>query len=238
MKSFTVILADIPIKVNCLYGSTYSFCKEYLSDKNFCYEITINEKDIDNERKLSNHVVSDNYLETLALYRKIAELLIDEDVILFHSSAIEVDGNAYLFAAPSGTGKSTHTKLWRELLTDKEVHMVNDDKPLLRIKDKEITVYGTPWNGRKHLSENRNAPVRGICFVSQGKENQIGFMKKEDIFPKMLKQTYRSTDKEKLSKTLNMLKQCVEIIPIYEMSCNISLEAAEMSYKFMTGKGR
>ena len=82
------------------------------------------------------------------IYRKIADALVDDGVILYHGSVIAVDGQGYLFTAKSGTGKSTHTALWRELFGERAV-MVNDDKPLLRVKDDQVTVYGTPWNGNR-----------------------------------------------------------------------------------------
>ena len=61
---------------------------------------------------------SDIYLETMAVYRKIEDKLLDYDTILFHGSAVAVDGVGYLFTAKSGTGKSTHTRLWREMLSE------------------------------------------------------------------------------------------------------------------------
>lgn len=74
-----------------------------------------------------------SYLETLAVYRKIVTRLVFSDILLIHGSAIAVDGKAYLFTAPSGTGKSTHTRMWREYFKDRAV-MVNDDKPLNKQK--------------------------------------------------------------------------------------------------------
>ena len=84
----------------------------------------------------------DDYLETLAVCRKIAERMPEYDTFLFHGSCIAVDGVGYLFTAKSGTGKSTHTRLWRELL-DNRATMVNDDKPLIRIADDGLVIYGT-----------------------------------------------------------------------------------------------
>lgn len=119
--------------------------------------ITITQSDIDFEREKSAREdikegipirhFSDAYLETLAVYRKIADYLLSCNTLLFHGSVITVDGEGYLFTAQSGTGKSTHTRLWREYFGERAV-MVNDDKPLLHITDSGMTAYGTPWDGK------------------------------------------------------------------------------------------
>ena len=83
-----------------------------------------------------------------------------------------MDGAAYLFTAPSGTGKSTHTRLWREVFGDR-VWMINDDKPMLRISENLVTAYGTPWNGKHHISRNASAPLKAIVQLNRGKENII-----------------------------------------------------------------
>ena len=117
-------------------------------------------------RSLKYKIENDEYLETLAVYRKIAEKMIDYDTILFHGSVIAVDGIGYLFTAKSGTGKSTHTRLWRELFGERAV-MVNDDKPLIKVSENGIIVYGTPWDGKHRLSTNTFVPLKGICFMSK-----------------------------------------------------------------------
>jgi hypothetical protein len=143
-------LADKIIKINPLYAYLKEYCRDYLITdtkelKNGLkpdFEIEVSKKDILYEREKSAREdellgmpirkFNDAYLETLAVYRKIAEKLLDYDTLLFHGSLIAVDGEGYLFTAKSGTGKSTHTKLWREYFGDRAV-MVNDDKPLLHL---------------------------------------------------------------------------------------------------------
>ena len=235
MTEFKIEIAEVVFKVVCLYESTREFCKEYLSEKVSQHCVEIKQDDIEFERKLSLFKMADQYLETLALYRKITELLIEEDVILFHCSAIEMDKKAYLFSGPSGIGKSTHVRMWREVFAEKNIHMINDDKPLIRFKEDGEYVYGTPWNGKGRLSENRGAPIQGVCFLSQGKENEIGRLSESEAFPLLLKQTYRSNDKNRLTRTIKLLQRMAIDIPVYKMTCNISHEAAIKSYNCMRG---
>lgn len=112
---------------------------------------------------------SDKYLETLAVYRKIARKLLEFDTLLFHGSVVAVDGTGYLFTAKSGTGKSTHTRLWRQLFGSRAV-MANDDKPLLKITDNGVIAYGTPWNGKHRLGSNISIPLRAICILGRGRD--------------------------------------------------------------------
>ena len=104
------------------------------------------------------------YLEELAIYRQIAEQAPERGVLLFHGSAVAVDGQTYLFTAKSGTGKSTHTRLWRQRFGDRAL-MVNDDKPLLRFTETEVLVCGTPWNGKHHLSAPVQLPLKALCVL-------------------------------------------------------------------------
>ena len=158
--SFRIALAGQVIGVSALYEQTRTFCKNYLTDAPASFEVAVTPADIafereknDREAAVEGHApgnFSDEYLETLALYRKIVERLLEWDTLLFHGSCISVDSKAYLFTAKSGTGKSTHTQLWKKWFGERAV-FINDDKPLLKISAQGVTVYGTPWDGKHRL---------------------------------------------------------------------------------------
>ena len=120
---FTIRLADITIGVKCIYESTKQYCREYLSSEEPDFRITVDRADIEMESRFdsSGKAWSDACLETLALYRKIAEEMPRRNVFLFHGSAVSVDGTAYLFMGQSGAGKSTHANLWCKYLTQPTV---------------------------------------------------------------------------------------------------------------------
>ena len=178
---------------------------------------------------------ADAYLETLAVYRKIAEYLPKDGTVLFHGSAIAVDGEAYLFAAKSGTGKSTHARLWRELLGDRAV-MINDDKPLLHIAPEGATVFGTPWNGKHRLGINGSAPLKTICFLERGEQNRIVRIEPKAAYPMLLQQTYRPASLESLKQTLTLLDTLMQTVAFYRLACNMKPEAAKVSYEAMKGR--
>lgn len=207
-------------------------CQFYLTDSSAQWTVQVSPQDIDLERSRADRPgYSDAYLETLAVYRKIAERMPAYDTFLFHGSAIAVDGAAYIFTAKSGTGKSTHTRLWREMLGERAV-MVNDDKPLIRVHpDGAATVYGTPWDGKHHLSSNIAVPVRAICILERAQENRIREISKAEALPMLLQQTYRPADPAALAKTLTLIDRLN--VKLYRLGCNMEKEAAEVSYNAM-----
>ena len=178
----------------------------------------------------------DEYLETLAVYRKIAEQMLSYDTILFHGSVIAVDGEGYLFTAKSGTGKSTHTRLWRETFGDRAV-MVNDDKPLLRITKDGVIAYGTPWDGKHRLSSNTSVPLKGICILERAAKNHIIRLdSKEQLrsaYPMMVQQTHKSGNPSSARRTMELIDRLMEAVPIYRLSCNMESEAAKVAYEGM-----
>lgn len=241
-NKFTIRLAGINIGISSLYPQTKMFCKEYLSENSADFSIEMTPEDIAFERiksaqsdKMEGIPVqefSDHYLETLGVYRKIVMQLLNHDIVLFHGSAIAVDGEAYLFTAKSGTGKSTHTRLWREQFGSRAV-MVNDDKPLLKITDGKVLVNGTPWDGKHHLSSNISVPLKAICILNRDHSNHIAPISAKEAYPILLQQTYRPSDMRHMTKTLQLLDQLIEHMDLYTLGCNMEPSAAIVAYEGM-----
>ena len=150
-----------------------------------------------------------------------------------HASAVVCEGEAFLFSASSGTGKSTHTALWCRLFP--ESYILNDDKPVLQPEMEKIIAWGTPFAGKTDLQVNRGIPLKGICFLRQGTENQIRRVTEAEALALMLNNTWRPGNREEMNLLLDMVEQVVTKINIYEMSCTREAEAAELSYKVMKG---
>ena len=235
---FTTKLAGKAIGVTCLYPSTREFCVGYLTDSQPDFEVSVTRKDIDFEREKSDKIYEyefrDAYLETLAVYRKIAEKMPCFDTFLFHGSAIAVDGEAYLFTAPSGTGKSTHASLWRKLYGDRAV-MINDDKPLISISDTGAVIHGTPWNGKHRLGNNITAPLKAICLLTRAEENSIREISSAEAYPTLIQQSYRPADPMALAMTMTLIDRLAVSARLYRLGCNMEPEAAEVAYNGMKG---
>lgn len=176
------------------------------------------------------------YLESLALYRKICALLLPMDIVLFHCSSLEMDGRAYLFTAPSGTGKSTHAALWRRVFGER-VRMINDDKPLLRREpDGSWRVFGTPYGGKDNLQQNISQTVRGIVLLERGRENRIVRVSAREAFPRLFAQTYHDPQAPAaLLCTMDLVGKLAEL-PVFRLECTISEQAVHIAYDALKGE--
>ncbi len=224
--------ADVNVRIESIYPAVHTLCADYAADGQADMDAVVTQADIDFERGRADWSGwTDAYLEELAVYRKMAEQMPRFDVILFHGSVIAVDGTAYLFAAASGTGKSTHARLWREMLGERAV-MVNDDKPLIRVRqDGGAIVYGTPWDGKHRLSRNMAAPLKAICILSRAEENHIRRIGKGEALPMLIQQTYRPIAREALRTTLNLIDRLDA--QFYHLGCNMDVSAAKLAYDAM-----
>ena len=152
MITFNIKLVNIVFEVNAFNISTKRYCKDYLTDEQSEYVITLTEQDLKSEMTYQSDGKVYVNEEISALYRKIADILVERNIIVFHSSAFSIDGYAYLLAARSGVGKTTHAKLLSEYLGDRFIY-INDDKPLVKVEE-DITVYSSPWNGKERRGNN------------------------------------------------------------------------------------
>ncbi|MGN0622193.1 MAG: hypothetical protein ACI4I9_10030 [Porcipelethomonas sp.] len=244
MSKFICEIAEKTIEINSIHEAVMNLCTDYISDGVPDFSVTVTQEDIDFERDKSEaeyikegkpvRNFPDSYLETLSVYRKICDKLIESGIILFHGSVIAVDGEGYLFTAKSGTGKSTHTRLWREYFGERAV-MINDDKPLIRCSDSSVTVYGTPWDGKHRISTNISVPLKAICILERGQENHIEKISRSEAYPMLLQQVNRPYNALKMQKTLEIIDILSESVGLYKLSCNMDIGAAEVAYNGMKG---
>lgn len=225
---FHIQLAGQAFTIHNRFGYLQKLCRDYLVETPG-QQISVGEEEIAREQTGN---WPQWYLESLAVYRKICETLLPRDIVLFHCSALALDGQGYLFTAPSGTGKSTHARLWRERFGSR-VTTINDDKPLLKISREEIQVYGTPFAGKEGLQTNTSAPVKGIVLLHQAERNTIRRMSQAEAYPWLLSQTYRPKDAQGLAKTMELVQHLAEL-PVYSLGCTISQEAVELAWKACT----
>ena len=220
------------VEVNSLHEAVHRYCAAYRTDAPADFYVTISQEDIEYERareETPGH--ADAYLEELAVYRKVSEKMPYYDTILFHGSVIAVDGAAYVFTAKSGTGKSTHTALWRRLFGDRAV-MVNDDKPLLHIGD-VVTAYGTPYDGKHKLSNKIAVPIKAVCILERAEENSIVKITRSEAYPMLVQQAYRPVDIAAMQKTLSLIDKMADSVELYRLGCNMDPDAARVAYEGM-----
>jgi len=234
--------AEKNIEITSVLEYVHKYCSGYESDEPVDFYAETNEEDIENEKEITRKeyefegkpvpAYSDGVYESTAVYRKIADKMPDYDSFVFHGSVIAVDGEGYLFTAKSGTGKSTHTRLWREHFGERAV-MVNDDKPIIKVTDDGVTVYGTPYNGKHRLGTNISVPLKAICILERGEKNEIVRIGKSDAYAMLLQQVYRPKDALQMAKTLRLIDEMADSVRLYRLACNMDIEAAKVAYSTM-----
>lgn len=187
------------------------------------------------ERKaVENPLMNDEEQEYFYIGQLFYLHLLEHNGCMLHASAVAVDNRAYLFSAPCGTGKSTHTAQWRALLGDRAV-IINDDKPAIRKMDGGYYAYGTPFSGKTDLNVNVKVPLGAICILERGAQNEIRRMDAKRAIMFFLEQTTRSRLAGRMDALLTFLNDLFLEVPIYKMKCTASVDAAKMAYEAMRG---
>lgn len=178
------------------------------------------------------------YLEGTCAIRQITDWLAPRGVVLLHAAVVCVDGVAYAFSAPSGTGKSTHVCLWLEMLKER-AFVLNGDKPFLKKEaDGTLRVYGSPWCGKEGWNRNTSAPLGGLCFLERAAGNRIRRMAPSEGVVRIFSQLLRPSTMDGVDATLTMANDVLTQVPVWLLGCNISKEAAELSFGAMHGGGK
>lgn len=226
-------IADLIIEIHSTYDYTSRMCAPYLvqtGEPDMC--ICVDEQEISAE-DTPDQPHSRGYLESLAIYRKIAEKMAVYNGFLAHGAVIAQQGCAYMFCAPSGTGKTTHIRLWQSLYPDTLV--INGDKPLIREICGKFYAFGTPWAGKEGLQTNVGMPLCGMCILKRGEQNIIKPISADKVMAAVAPHVYFPTDAS-AAHTLSLLAQLTKQIPVYTLSCNVSAEAAQLSYRTLHQK--
>lgn len=151
--------------------------------------------------------------------------------MVLHASCIMYKGQAVLFSARSGTGKSTHTRLWKKYYP--ETLIINDDLPAIRLKDDgngstTAYAYGTPWCGKTQTNENVSTPIRAIVFLNQAPENSLRRLNGAEAAFRLLEGIRRPVLADMMQKSLDAAAEMVSVVPTYELNCTISREAVDL----------
>ena len=237
---FVISIAGLDIGIDNRYDFVLKMCNGYLTDKEPLFTVRVSREKIAEELEKKNPEVSltdpEGYVESIWLYREICRRLPKYNAFLFHSAAIEYKGRAYLFSAPSGTGKTTHIRLWRKNF-GKAIDIINGDKPILR-RDENGVFYacGTPWCGKERWQENRTAPVAAVCFLARGEKNTAEEMPKSDAASALFGLVVYPTDPADAMRLLSLADDFLMKTPVYRLYCNMENEAAFLAFRTLTGE--
>ena len=188
---------------------------------------------IDNDFSTADVVLNGNDFERLAginsvlmLYYMLSTARLS--TVLTHASVVVNDGKAYLFLGRSGTGKSTHSRLWQQ--TIEGTIALNDDHPILRINEQgNVIAYGSPWSGKTPCYRNESATVGGIVRIKRALENKIRRLSPIESYASLLTSCFGMTwDKDLADGKDQTLQSIITTVSCWTLECLPNEEAARV----------
>lgn len=241
-------VAGLAIGIDNKYTHIEKIAEEYLTEKPSQFTVCVTDREIEAERIASSRELSEElrargavfsagYLESVAVYRKIAERLPLYDAVVFHGSAVALDGRAYIFTARSGVGKTTHTRLWSERFGAR-FSIINGDKPILRFIDGVPYICGTPWRGKEGYGKREMRPLLAIGFLERASENSAEPMPKEEAVMRLITQLYLPKDKDTAPLAMGVADRLISSVGLVRVMCNMESEAAEVSARALASAAK
>lgn len=235
-NKFNIKIADTVIQIDTVSFRTSVLCWDYICEDEPEVYVKVTDEDVQYEAREGESIGKKPgtvLYDTVAAYRKIVEKLIPRDIFLMHGAVVAVGNNAYMFSAPSHTGKTTHILKW--LKNIKNAYVVNGDKPLIKMTEKEVIACGTPWAGNEQLNTNTMVPLKAIVLMERSNHNTMRELAFTEAFPQLLRQTYVPHDLELAKKVYSLLAQLNGKIKVYKFSFNnFAEDCFQVAYDTLT----
>lgn len=221
-------LADINVCVNYRHDRITEFCRDYIIPP--CtpdITVSLTEEDCLPSSDEEASKGDEGYFEFLSLCRHLCTLMAPFGICLLHAAVIEANGVGIGFFAPSGTGKSTHIRLWRELY-GKSIDIVNGDKPFVRKKGDRFFVYGSPWCGKERWQRNVCVPLHALCRLTRGSEDTCVPLKGGTASLYLLNQIYFPKKADATLAVMEQIDALINTVPLYNITCTPTKHAAKV----------
>lgn len=228
------------------YVLEYQFRLEETSDS---YITTIIESENESSiRMRSSKDFRENYIYTSSKFLfdpfrfkwmimiAFGQCVLQEKGILIHASAVINHNYGYAFLGISGTGKSTHSRLWLDNIPNTE--LLNDDNPIIRIKeDNSVWIYGSPWSGKTDCYKSSKRPLRALIRLEQGLLNKFTFLERKNALFALLPSGSAIPWNDSLFQLMvDHFSFIIEKVLIGQLSCLPNKEAAELCYSMLAKK--
>lgn len=204
-------------------------CRGFLSSGEPSITIEVTQEEIRQELDKVGKKFSPGYAESICAYRKLCLQIPKLGGLFLHASVIRVGDRGIAFLAPSGTGKTTHTGLWQDLLGDK-LTVINGDKPIVRMTPDGPVAYGTPWAGKEGLYEKDSVTLTDLCFLERSKENSCTPLPPEQALTRIVHQVILPGQAQTALQTLDLLDRLLRSCRLWLLRCNIHPDAAKCAY--------
>lgn len=228
-------LCDFYVKMNPLHNKICSMAEKFLYDG----AIPIGSECITLEKytreRLQQYQAMKDYshlsleeIEFILLAADFHTKILDFNAVMLHSSAVVHRGECCLFSAPSGFGKSTHTKMWQRLF---DAEIINDDSPVIRLIDGKPVVYGSPFSGGTFISEDKASPLKAIVFLERARDNSVTELNNREATKLFLLNTLRPTDPQRVHRLFDTFDTLYRQTKFFRLKCNTDKQAAVLAEK-------
>jgi hypothetical protein len=151
------------------------------------------------------------------------------DTLLIHASVIKNSNEGFVFLGKSGTGKSTHSRLWLDHIEGSE--LLNDDNPVIRIIDGKAYIFGTPWSGKTPCYKSESVPLRGIVKLRQAPENRIKSLSLLQAYATVLPSCSSMRWEEQVATGVHCsVEKLIATVGCYHLDCLPDSAAARLCY--------
>lgn len=234
MNTYFVNYAGHKITYSFRYPSTYTHFRKYIkiSDKDTA-DCSASDEKLERMRMVLPDSVSDDYAEYRSMISITAKELLKYQCCLFHAVSFIFQDRAWLLTAPSGTGKTTQFKNWKRMYP-KEIRMICGDIPVISMNDSQISIHPSSWNGKENYGNMISAPLGGVIFLEQGKQNTIEKMTVSDAILPFMNQFISLPDTEQQVQSLISILDCLlDHYPVCKMINDGSLDSTRMLREFI-----
>ncbi len=224
-----VRMADVNIRLGFRHPELKRLFSAYRGGRGAC-EVAVRAADplLADIVRRAETAPSQRQAEFLALLEAVSERLPLFGGILIHAACLAVDGRAYLFLAPSGTGKTTHMRLWMDALGSRAT-VVNGDKPFLRLRADGAYAYGNPWAGKEDWHANVRARLGALVFIERARTDALVSLSPAQALPFLVRQVYMPRAEAALDRTLSIIDEIACRTPAYLMRCTMERSAARVA---------
>lgn len=235
---FTAKIADLTVSISYTHSLIKTMCGEYLTEEAPMFSIEASKEHAEKLRNYflgSSQIFSDAYIENYTLFDTFCTRVIAFDAAVFHAALISFDGQGVAFAALSGTGKTTHIRLWKKLFSDR-VEIINGDKPLFTLRDGKFFASGMPWCGKENWGCNKTVPLKAVCFIERAEQNSISpLTENREIMSRLFLQLVMPEEQHLMVKYLEFANKLIKTVPFFLLRCNMDINAAYIAHDGIFG---
>lgn len=236
---FYLRMAGLSAAVHNHFPLVEERCRDYIvpAPPQLDIDINLTEDDLQGHQQFYYSLygihVSEEEAEFNEVHHRLFEILPDHGRFWIHASLVGLDGNGYAFFAPSGTGKTTHAKIWCKAFAGR-ARIINGDAPVISQKDGIYYAWGTPFCGKERYQVNTCVPLKGLAFIQRSETNSIEPLSPAEAFGYMVNDHRTWIGPHNQEHYLDLLQQFAETIPLYRLTANMDQEAARVAYEGMS----